>query len=657
MDKNISVVKIALPLSINTLFSYAIPDGQTLENVIGRRALVNFNNRKLRGYVVEAGEYSDKYQIKPILKVVDKRAVFTTETYNLARWIADYYFAGVGEVLSMMIPKGIREKKSEPKEEVAVDPSFGLTSSQKNIYDNINIDIQNGKKKFYLYGVTGSGKTMIYIKLIEDVLNSGKNAIFLVPEIALSYQTLQRLQERFGSLCALLHSGLSDSQRFSEYLRLLDGKARIAIGPRSALFAPVKDLGIIVIDEENESSYKSEESPRFHARTVAQYIANQNGATLLLGSATPSIESYFYSKNNFFKLYKLTERYGGAYLPEISVIDTSSFEVRKNLTFPLVDEINKRLQNKEQVVLLQNRRGFSNIVKCADCNEIITCPRCNLYLTYYKSTDKLTCRRCNYSIKLANVCPSCSGVKLIKIGAGTQRIEEEISSVFKHAKVYRMDYDSLKSEKDLKEIFERIETGDINILVGTQIIAKGLHFPNIKFVGIIDADVMLNIPDYKSSERTFALITQVAGRAGREGDKGVVMIQTVNPEHYSIIAAKENDYEKFYNEEIKYRKILDTPPFCRILRLVVRGSDESSVNKDINSLSGLLADALSSKDVIIAGPSPCQLTKINNNYRYQIILKSKDILISQNLIKKILPLFKISSKNYLEIDVDPTDLF
>lgn len=657
MEKNTSVVQVALPLNINSLFSYAVPEGQTLENVIGRRALVNFNNRKLRGYVVEAGEYSDKYQIKPILKVIDKRTIFTTETYNLARWIADYYFAGVGEVLSMMIPKGSREKKSETTEAPPVDNPFLLTPSQQNIYDNIKIDIQNDKKKFYLYGVTGSGKTMIYIKLIEDVLNSGKNAIFLVPEIALSYQTLQRLQERFGSLCALLHSGLSDSQRFGEYLRLLDGKARIAIGPRSALFAPVKDLGIIIIDEENESSYKSEESPRFHARTVAQYIANQKGATLLLGSATPSIESYFYSKNNFFKLYKLTERYGGAYLPDISVIDTSSFEVRKNLTFPLVDEINRRLQNKEQVVLLQNRRGFSNIVKCSDCAEIITCPRCNLYLTYYKSTDKLICRRCNYSIKLPDSCPSCSGSKLIKIGAGTQRIEEEISSVFRQAKVYRMDYDSLKSEKDLKEIFARIENGDINILVGTQIIAKGLHFPNIKFVGIIDADVMLNIPDYKSSERTFALITQVAGRAGREGDKGVVMIQTVNPEHYSIIAAKENDYEKFYNEEIKYRKILDTPPFCRILRLVVRGASEINVNKDINTLSDLIKDTLSNKEVTVMGPSPCQLTKINNNYRYQIILKSKDISISQNLIKEILPRFKITSRNYLEIDVDPTDLF
>ena len=649
------VINVALPVKINSLFLYSIPDNMGLEEILGKRILVNFHGRFLRGYAVSEGQYTDKFTIKPIIRVLDKRIVFRKETVDFAKWIADYYFAGIGEVLSIMIPKGLRPALNE--EDTNFSPKINaLTPLQENIYNNIKNDITKGNKKFYLYGITGSGKTEIYIKLIEDVLNNGKNVIFLVPEIALSYQTLERLKQSFGSLCAVLHSNLKTSIRFREYLRLYDGTAKIAIGPRSALFAPMQNIGLIIIDEENEGAYKSEESPRFHTRTAAQYLAIQNNAILILGSATPSIESWYYAKKGFFKLYCLMQRYGGAVLPDIEIIDNSQFTVKKNLSLPLIKEINERLQNKEQVVLLQNRRGFANFIKCNSCKNIIVCPKCNISLTYHKSKNKLICHHCGYNIILPLTCPVCNEKKLLQIGAGTQRIEDEISSTFNFAKVQRIDYDSLRSKFDYREVFNRIEKGEIDIIVGTQMIAKGLHFPKIKFVGIVNADIILNIPDFKAAERTFALITQVAGRAGREGKKGYVMIQTLNPDHYSIVSAKNGDYEGFYEHEIEFRKLLGMPPFSRLLRLVIRGKNEEKVTDDIVRLGHKLKENNSDK-IQILGPAPCLFSKINNNYRYQILLKAKRIQALQEIVKRTLNNFSVYSKNYLEIDVDPIGLF
>ncbi|HPO51005.1 MAG TPA: primosomal protein N', partial [Spirochaetota bacterium] len=356
-------------------------------------------------------------------------------------------------------------------------------------------------------------------------------------------------------------------------------------------------------------------------------------------------------------LYSLKERFGGARLPDIKIIDTSkNIASDKFLTFEMTEEINRRLQNKEQIVLLQNRRGFSNVVKCLDCNAQILCPRCNISLTYHKSKEKLICHHCDYKIDLPSFCPTCQSKRLVKIGAGTQRIEDEISRVFSFAKIQRIDFDSLKSDRDLKSVFKKIDDGEIDIIVGTQMIAKGLHFPNIKFVGIVNADMTLNIPDFKSSERTFSLITQVAGRSGRVGEKGFVMIQTINPDHYSIIAAKEHDFERFFNEEINYRKLLDFPPFYRLLRLVVRGREEDIVKKDISKI-GDVVKKYENKDFQILGPASCSLEKINNSYRYHILLKAKKIEVLQDVVRKSMKEFRVSSKNYLEIDVDPNDLF
>ncbi len=651
-------IKVAVPINLNELYTYSLPEDIKAEDVIGKRVLVNFRSRKIRGYAVAIGEYSDKYQIKDIIKVIDKRVVFNQEMIDLAKWLSDYYFCGIGEALSIMVPKGIKpknfSKSSEGNHSIKINK---LSSEQQEIFDSIINDIDIGIKNFYLYGVTGSGKTEVYISLIEYILKQNKSVIFLVPEITLSFQTLLRLKERFGDLCAILHSNLTDSVRLGEYLRLFDGKARIAIGPRSALFAPVQNLGLIIIDEENEGAYKSDESPRFHARSVSQYRAKKNDAILLFGSATPSVESYFFANKGIFKLYTLKKRYGGAELPDVEIIDTLKFPVKKNLTIPMIEEINRRLQKKEQVIILQNRRGFSNLIKCSDCENIWKCPRCDISLTFHKTNDRLLCHHCGYAIHYKNQCPVCKSNNLVKIGAGTQRIEDEISGIFGFARIKRIDFDSIKKENH-EELFEKIKNGEIDIIVGTQIIAKGLHFPNIKFVGIVDADIMLNIPDFKASERTFALITQVAGRAGREGEKGFVLIQTINPDHYAIKAAEKMAFELFYKEEIKYRKILNFPPFVRMINLVVRGRIIEDVQHDIEKLRESL-NCYKDKynDIEILGPAPCMLQKINKNYRYHILLKAKSMKKMQEFLKKALVSYKTKKKNFLEIDVDPVDLF
>ena len=480
MEQNFSFINVALPVKLNKLFLYSIPKDINIEDVLFKRVLVNFNGRIIRGYAVSKGNFTKDYKIKPIIKILDKRIVLKHEMIAFAEWLSDYYFAGIGEVLSLMVPKALKEPPVEIKNNDQKLLNNHLTIKQEEIYKNILNDIKIGIKKFYLYGVTGSGKTEIYIKLIEEVIKKAQSVIFLVPEIALSYQTLTRLKECFGSLCAVLHSNLKSSEKFREYLKLFDNKAKIAIGPRSALFAPLDNIGLIIIDEENESSYKSEENPRFHTRSASFYLANKNNAILLLGSATPSIESWYYAKNSLFKLYSLKERFGGALLPEIKIIDKSEI-YKKHLSRPLVNEINERLKNKEQVVLLQNRRGYSNFIKCKKCNEIIYCPKCQISLTFHKTKNNLICHHCGYHTNMPEICPKCNDKELLKIGAGTQRIEDEVAKTFLGAKIKRMDYDSLKSEKDFKQLLEQIEKGEIDILIGTQIIAKGLHFPGMKF--------------------------------------------------------------------------------------------------------------------------------------------------------------------------------
>lgn len=654
------VVNVALPIPVDRLFSYYIPDELSLEDVLYRRVDVIFRGRKLMGYAVEEGKDSKNYKIRSITRIIDENTIFTQKMVDFARWIASYYFCGIGEAISLMVPSGVRPKYF-PDSDIPPKPKKSLSEEQKVITEKILNDITNDIKSFYLYGVTGSGKTHIYFELIEKYLNEGQNVIFLVPEITLSYQTLERLKERFTSKCAVLHSNLTGSYRLGEYLRILNKKAAIAIGPRSAIFAPFDNIGLIIIDEEHEGAYKSDESPRFHARSAAFYLAKKHNATMVLGSATPSIESWYYTKNNTLKLYCLTKRFGGASMPQITTIDSSKAMYNKNLTPQLTTMINKTLKDGNQIVLLQNRRGFSNYLKCSECGKVVECPRCSINMTYHKSSEKLMCHRCGYKVFVSGIkCSECNGKKWKTIGAGTQRIEEEIQNVFNFAKILRIDNDTVKDKSKLNDIFKKIENKEIDIIVGTQMIAKGLHFPGIKLVGVIDADIFLSIPDYKASERAFSLITQVAGRAGREGNPGKVVIQTINPDHYSIQAAMNHNYEAFYDEELTFREILNMPPFSRMIRLVVRGAIENIVIDIINSIEELINKQINTMQnnlIEMLPASPCLITKINKNFRYQIIIRSKKMSELQKIISNTLPHIKMKKDIFLEIDVDPADLF
>jgi len=679
---NVKNVEIALPIKINKLFIYSIPNEMDIKDVLFRRVWVNFNNRKLIGIVIKESENNNQngdnkkipeYKIKPILEVIDKKEIVNDSMIDLSYWIASYYFSSVGEVLSMMIPSGtvssgvgyskIKETTTRSNtliiSEKIVEKKI-LTEEQDDIYIKIKNDISNDKRKFYLFGVTGSGKTEIYIKLIEDAISEGKGVIFLVPEIAISYQTLFRLREVFGSTCAILHSGLSKNRRFSEYLDILNGNKKIVIGARNAIFAPVQNLGLIIIDEENETSYKSLQNPRFHARSVAIQISNSKNIPLVLGSATPSIESYYFSKTSFFTLYELKNRYNNVSLPIIKIVDSSSLNPFRNITNEMISEINKHLLKREQIVLFQNRRGFSTLIKCNDCGQIVSCPNCSVTLIYHKNKDKLICHHCGFSKKFKNNCPNCNNHNLILFGAGTQKIEDEIKKIFSFANIKRLDNDSINGEQELKQIFTDIGNGEIDILIGTQIIAKGLDFPNIKFVGIINADLLLNIPDFKASERTFSLITQVAGRAGRGGGEALVMVQTMNPNHYSIKAAMESSYNQFYNEEIECRRTFKFPPFYRLAHIVVRGKIEQDVVFDIKKIFSIFNSNISKNnitDIELLGIAPSPISRINNNFRYSILLKSQNIKNIQKIIEMSITNFKLTKKNKLEVDIDPQDLF
>lgn len=658
-------VEIALSVPLDKTFTYTVTLEQNPDNVplFGRRVLVNFHNRKLTGYVVNESDTTDStYQIKNVEKIVDEKPIFLPFMLDFAKWISSYYFCSVGEALSLMIPRGVRPK-TLPVLPLRTEPPVTLTEEQQAAYDGIKNDLQHGQKMFYLYGITGSGKTEVYIKLMKDTLAAGKSVIFLVPEIAMSYQTLERLQAVFGNQCAVLHSGLTGSTRLGEYLRLFNKEARIAIGPRSALFAPLADTGLIIIDEEHDGAYKSDESPRFQARSAAFHLAKMMDAAVVLGSATPSVESWYHAQKGFLKLYTLSSRYQGAMLPEVRIIDTSTLSQDRILSPEMANEINRRLQNGEQVLLLQNRRGFSSCLQCFSCKTVIECPRCSVNLTYHQGKKKLICHRCGYTSMIPMSCPECGEKKFKKIGAGTEKVEDEVRRIFTGMELVRIDYDTVQSSKNLQETFRRIYDGEIKIIIGTQIIAKGLHFPGIKFVGVINADLFLNIPDFKSAERAFALITQAAGRAGREGERGLVMVQTLNPDHYAI--SIKDGFGTFYTNEIFYREATEMPPFFRLIRLVVRSSDENAAKNECEKLRKLLDWLLETmpnederKSIEILGAAPCLLTRINNNFRYHILLKSKNLQSIRKIVKQMTKKMERLPRNcYLEIDTDPADLF
>ena len=501
-----------------------------------------------------------------------------------------------------------------------------LTSDQQRAFEAISEKIHAHEQCTYLlHGVTGSGKTEVYLQTIEEVLNLNRQAMMLVPEIALTPQMVLRFKRRFGDEVAVLHSGLSKGERYDEWQKIRDGKARVSVGARSSVFAPFKNLGMIIIDEEHESSSKQEDYPRYHARDIAQWRSEYHQCPLILGSATPSLESFARAEKGVYELLSLPNRVNQQALPEVEIVDMReelNSGNRSMFSNQLRDAIQQRLDNQEQIVLFLNRRGYASFMLCRDCGHVPQCPNCDISLTYHKSTDQLKCHYCGHQEVPPNQCPNCESEHIRQMGTGTQRVEELLQEAFQEARIIRMDVDTTSRKGAHEKLLNDFGSGKGDILLGTQMIAKGLDFPNITLVGVLNADTMLNLPDFRASERTYQLLTQVAGRAGRHEKEGQVLIQTYNPDHYAIKDVQENDYTAFFQKEMNYRKIGKYPPYFFLINFTIAHKEMKKVMEASKHIHKILLQHLTDKALVL-GPSPAALSRINNEYRFQILVKYK----------------------------------
>ena len=526
-----------------------------------------------------------------------------------------------------------------------------LTDKQRLVSDTI-ISSFGKSDTFLLYGVTGSGKTEVYMDVIEKAINNGKSAIMLVPEIGLTPQIVGKFISRFGNVISVLHSKLSDSERYDEYRKITNGESKIAIGTRSAIFVPFNNIGVIIIDEEHTSSYKQDNNPRYSAINVAEWRSKYHNCPLVLGSATPSLESFAKAGNHVYKLLSLTERAGGSVLPSVNIVDMKE-EVKKGnfiLSDILKNKIGEVLDRGEQAIILLNRRGYSSTISCKECGYVYKCPNCDITYTYHKSSNNLKCHYCGYSMVLPNKCSICGSDNLKDYGLGTEKLEETLNSLY-NARIVRMDVDTTSKKGQHQKIIDDFGEHKYDILIGTQMIAKGLDFPLVTLVGVVSVDSSLMAPDFRASENTFQLLSQVAGRAGRSTSKGEVIIQTYNPDHYSIMLAKDHDYLKFYKEEMSIRKMLKYPPYYYLALVSISSRDYEGGFKEANKIGNYLRSKLGNS--IILGPTTSSAFKINNIYHYQIIIKyqKEDNLIST--LNFIIDMYKNNNKIDVEVDFNP----
>ncbi len=537
----------------------------------------------------------------------------------------------------------------------STEKEITLNEEQKKVVEKV-LKSMNQNKTFLLYGITGSGKTEVYMNIIENTIKTGKSAIVLVPEISLTPQIVERFINRFGDDVAILHSGLSDGEKYDEYRKIKESKVHIVVGARSAIFAPVKSLGVIIIDEEHSSTYKQENHPRYHARDVAMMRSAYHNCPVLLGSATPSLESMARAGNKIYELLTLTKRAGKGTLPKVYIVDMKEEVKKHKFTFSeLLDKkIKEKLSKKEQIILLLNRRGYSSIETCENCGTVIKCPNCDISLTYHKTNNMLRCHYCGYAKPKNMECPKCHSHNLKDYGLGTEKLEEELNKKY-NARIIRMDTDTTSKKGAHQKIIEAFEQEKYDILVGTQMIAKGLDFPKVTLVGVINTDASLNIPDFRSSERTFQLLCQVSGRAGRAEYPGEVVIQTYNPDHYSIIYSKYHDYISFYKEEMKIRKQLNYSPYYYIILVRISTRDYEESFKEATLIGEYLRKNLSPTTYVL-GPALAPVFKIDNIYYQQCIIKYKKDNQLKEVLMKLDEHYKINKKVKVEIDIDPNRL-
>lgn len=557
-------------------------------------------------------------------------------------------FAGVSRsVINTLVKKGILksislriDRNNSLLKTVKKSKPLKLTEEQQEVLDNVNaLTDKKTKETILLRGITGSGKTEVYLQCVEHTISSGRQAIVLVPEISLTTQMTERFVSRFGEKVAIMHSKLSYGERYDAWQNIKNGSVDLVVGARSAIFAPFKDLGLIVVDEEHESSYKSEMTPKYDAREVAKFRAEQENAVLLLASATPSIESAYKAVSGEYKLLQIKNRYNNVELPDAKIIDMRFELARGNnsfLSYELQDAISDAISKKKQTILFMNRRGFSTFVSCKKCGFVATCPECDIALTYHKYNETLSCHYCGYTVPNFKFCPECGNSAIKYFGIGTQRVEDEIKKTFPKASVLRMDMDTTKTKHAHEDILNKFRNENIDILIGTQMITKGLDFPNVSLVGVLAADMMLYVDDYKATEKTFQLITQVCGRAGRGDIRGKALIQTYSPNHWVLDCAKNQDFKAFYSQEIRLRQSLNYPPFSDVVHIVVSGENLISVRENIDMITKNLVKEFDENEIsaTILGPTPSPIPKIENRHRYRILIKCKATSFIREILKR-----------------------
>lgn len=530
-----------------------------------------------------------------------------------------------------------------------------LTEEQQFVLDSLVSNHKNGNTKPNLIrGVTGSGKTEVFLQIIEYYINMGKQAIVLVPEISLTPQMVDRFVGRFGEKVSVLHSALSAGEKFDEWTKILNGEVSVAIGARSAVFAPFENLGIIIIDEEHETTYKSDNSPRYDAKRAAMFRCKNEGAMLVMASATPSVNTYYRAKCGMYNLYEMKNRHNFMSMPKIETVDMRKELKSGNMSVfsrRLKDEIDRNIECGQQTILFLNRRGFNSFVMCRDCGEAIKCRNCSVSMTYHKNSNVLKCHYCGYEQRIPEKCPECESTHIRFMGTGTEKVEEEIAKIYGDKSFIRMDADTTSGKNSHEAILNRFQNEKIPILLGTQMVTKGLDFPNVTLVGVLAADMSLNIDDFRAAERTFGQITQVCGRAGRGEIEGRAIVQTYQPEHYALEYAKDHDYENFYKEEINIREMLKNPPFNDLVLIMMQGDNENSIIYEL----GRIANRLRSRGLSVMGPVPAPYTRIKNKYRWRIILRHHKAAELLDLLHTIADYYA-KSENQLFIDINPNSM-
>ncbi len=639
-------------------FSYLVPEKLQSQIKVGSIVDISFGKKSIRGIIsrihIKDEEMKLDYKLKEIGSV--NSDILITEKYlEIAKWISNYYLCSLGEAVSLFLPPIIsrpRKQVSNIKYQVSSSlDKIKLTTEQEEIFQKLVHKLSTPHPKpSLIFGVTGSGKTEIYLKLAAETLKQNKQVVILVPEIMLTPQTVEKFEQIFPDQICLLHSGLSKGERYLSYKQFYDGEKQIIIGPRSALLVPSSNIGLIIIDEEQEDAYKQEKDPRYHAVDLAEKIVEKFDALLVLGTATPRTETYHKTSMNQYDLFELKSRYRKLILPPAKIIDLKD-EIKKDnyspISLQLQNDITDILKNKRHVILFLNRRGMATFVSCRECGEVIMCPNCNIPMVYHVNFNShiLNCHHCDKKIPVPALCPVCKSPKIKFFGAGVDKIETEIVKLFPKARVKKIDSKILQNKGEYMKLYEDLKSGKIDILIGTQILAKGLDIGTVDLVGVISADTGLHMPHFRASEKVFSLITQVSGRSGRKDNAGRTVIQTYWPDASAIKFAAEHNYKYFYKNEILEREKYNYPPFCHLVRVISEDKNQTKAKNELEKI----AKQLEQIKINFIGPGPCFLNKINGKFRYHIIIKTKK-LPNPNIAE----IFKTNP--YLVWDIDPIDL-